>query len=214
MPLRLELSVCLSLVLLGPTVVAVAADERVSFEPSAKEIDAYDFVEVTVKVRPPVAGNPFQDAVVTGQFGQLDGAGGPRSKVEGFCDSTDGTVYRIRFMPTRPGRYAYTVEYRQGDYRQSHSGTLTARDGKRRGLVRIDQAHPWHFVWEGTGEHYFWNGTTTYWLLGWQDENVIREAIDRLARLKVNRIRVALWMVPDYVRAKHGDAIPVGVLLD
>jgi hypothetical protein len=59
--------------------------------------------------------------------------------------------------------------------------------------VRIDKAHPWHFIWEGTGEHYFWNGTTTYWLLDWQDEDVIRQAIDRLARLKVNRIRVALW---------------------
>jgi len=189
MPLRYGLSVCLGLVLFGTTAVAGATAPRVSFEQSAKEIDAYDFVEVTLKVREPAAKNPFQDVVATGQF---EGEKGPPWKVEGFCDSTDGSVYRIRFMPTRPGPYCYTVEHRQGDYRQSHSGTFTARDGKRRGLVRVDKASPWHFVWEGTGEHYFWNGTTTYWLLGWQDEDVIRQAIDRLARLKVNRIRVAL----------------------
>lgn len=55
----------------------------------------------------------------------------------------------------------------------------------------MDKEHPWHFLWEGTGEHYFWNGTTTYWLLGWDDET-IRGNIDRLARLKVNRLRVAI----------------------
>lgn len=51
--------------------------------------------------------------------------------------------------------------------------------------------HPWHFLWEGTGEHYFWNGTTTYWLLGWDDET-IRSSIDRLSGLKVNRLRAAI----------------------
>ncbi|MCL4195369.1 MAG: DUF4038 domain-containing protein, partial [Thermoguttaceae bacterium] len=112
--------------------------------------------------------------------------------VEGFCDSPDGSIYRIRFMPTRPGQYTYRVSFRRGDSEQTHSGRFEARDARRRGLIRVDPKHPWHFQWEGTGEHYFWNGTTTYWLLGWEDEEVIRQAIDRLARLKVNRIRVAL----------------------
>jgi hypothetical protein len=68
---------------------------------------------------------------------------------------------------------------------------FTARDSGWRGLIRVDEEHPWHFLWEGTGEHYFWNGTTTYWLLGWDDET-IRENIDRLSRLKVNRLRTAI----------------------
>src|SRR6185295_10396502 len=55
----------------------------------------------------------------------------------------------------------------------------------------VDPNHPSHFIWRGTGEHFFWNGTTTYWLLGWDDEN-IRKNIDRLARLRVNRLRVLL----------------------
>jgi hypothetical protein len=67
------------------------------------------------------------------------------------------------------------------------------RRGSRRGPVRVDREFPWHFVWEGTGERYFWNGTTAYLLAGWDDET-IAASIDRLARLKVNRIRVALAM--------------------
>jgi hypothetical protein len=179
------------------TLAALAVPQGLSFEQSAQEIDAYEFVEVTLKITGPTAQNPFQDVTVTGHF-QRENA--PPQKAEGFCDSPDGSVYRIRFMPTKPGKYSYKVEFRQGDYRQTHSGKFTARDGKRPGLVRIDKEHPWHFIREGTGEHYFWNGTTTYWLLGWQDENVIQQAIDRLARLKANRIRVALCG-----RTKSGD---------
>ncbi len=168
----------------------VSADGGLAeFSQSAREVDAYDFVEVAVRPPAPVAGNPFRDAVLTGQFqGEKDL---PR-KVEGFCDAADGSVYRIRFMPARPGRHKYTVEFRQGTKTHAHAGEFTARDSGSRGLVRVDRQRPWHFVWEGSGEHYFWNATTTYWLLGWQDDEIIRQAIDRLAGLKVNRIRVAL----------------------
>ncbi|MGQ9573826.1 MAG: apiosidase-like domain-containing protein [Thermoguttaceae bacterium] len=183
---RVLLAFCGLVFLLGSGASGAPA---VRFEQSAREIEAYDFVEVALKVSGASARNPFQDVAVSGQFGRQ---GGPPLRVEGFCDSADGSLYRIRFMPARPGRYSYTVEVRQGDSRQTHSGGFTARDGQRRGLLRVDKEHPWHFVWEGTGEHYFWNGTTAYWLLGWQDEEVIRQAIDRLARLKVNRVRVAL----------------------
>ena len=65
-------------------------------------------------------------------------------------------------------------------------------NGHRRGPIRIDSQNRWHFVWEGTGEHYFFNGTTAYWLMGWRDEKVIQSSIERLHRLKVNRIRVTI----------------------
>jgi hypothetical protein len=58
--------------------------------------------------------------------------------------------------------------------------------------VRADPAHPWHFVWTGTGEHYFLNGTTAFLLMGWNDEQVIRDSLDRLHRFDVNRVRVVL----------------------
>jgi hypothetical protein len=145
-------------------------------------------VEITLSVKSPDAENPFVDAAVEGWFAA---DGGPQAKVDGFCDSVDGSIYRIRFMPTDPGEYRYSVKYRQGSYECNYSGRFTAEDSGHRGLVRVDKDYPWHFVWEGTGEHYFWNGTTTYWLMGW-DDKTIRSNIDRLSRLKVNRLRVAI----------------------
>ena len=56
----------------------------------------------------------------------------------------------------------------------------------------MNPQYPWHFIWEGTGEHYYFNGTTAFWLMGWRDERHIRYSIERLRQLKVNRIRALL----------------------
>jgi len=178
----------IALFLFAGATAAHAAPSGVRFIPSSGSPGRYDFAEVTIQVDQPDAANPFTDAAVEGRFGRQ---GAEPVRVDGFCDSADGSVFRIRFLPTQAGEYHYSVTYRQGAYQTSHAGQFTAQDSKGRGLIRVDKEHPWHFVWEGTGEHYFWNGTTTYWLLGW-DEETIRRNIDRLARLKVNRLRVAI----------------------
>ena len=165
-----------------------AAPAGVRFVQSVESVDCYGFVEITANVDKPDVGNPFSEVSLEGQFTPV---GGQPVTVHGFCDSADGGIFRVRFMPTRPGGYNYSVTYRQGTYEAAHTGRFTAGNAGRRGLIRVDKDHPWHFLWEGTGEHYFWNGTTTYWLLGWDDET-IRGNIDRLARLKVNRLRVAI----------------------
>lgn len=179
----------------------------VSFSQSAAVIEANDFVEITVEAATPDAKNPFVDVAVGGHFGEA-GQGQPVA-VQGFCDSPDGRLFRIRFMPTRPGSYTYEVSYRQGGFRTRHVGTFAAAAGKRRGLLRVDAAYPWHFVWQGTGEHYYLNGTTAFLLMGWEDEQTIRDSIDRLHRLKVNRMRVLLagrsgqfWSEP--IKPGHG----------
>jgi len=135
----------------------------VRFTQSSGEVERYDLVEVTLAVERPSAANPFTDVAVEGTFAR---EGGQPVKLDGFCDSQDGSVFHIRFMPTQAGAHRYSVTYRHGAFEAKHEGAFTVRDGKRRGLVRVDPKHPWHFLWEGTGEHYFWNGTTTYWLLG------------------------------------------------
>jgi hypothetical protein len=169
----------------------VAADDvpEVTFTPSADKVEAYDFLELTLAVRKPTAKNPFTDVTVTGQ---VQREGEPPLSVEGFCDSADGGTYRIRFMPAKPGKYTYSVVFRQGQAKRTHSGQLEISDGHRRGVLRVDREHPWHFVWEGTGEHCFVNGNTAFLLMGWQNEQVIREALERQHRLKVNRLRVLL----------------------
>jgi hypothetical protein len=169
------------------TLAVYAAGVR--FEQSAKTIDRFDFIEVTLIVSNPPAGNPFMDTEVTGEFAVESGA---PVRVDGFCDSDDGSRFRIRFMPTQAGKHTYSVIYKRPDDQHRHAGSFTARAGRRKGIVRVDKEHPTHFVSEGTGEHFFYNSTTAYWLLAFKDEAVIRESIDRLARLKVNRIRTAL----------------------
>jgi hypothetical protein len=162
----------------------------VAFSQSTENLEAYDFVELTAQVSAPHPPNPFTDASIRGTF-ELP-ATGKRWQVEGFCDSQDGSTYRIRFMPSTPGDYTYSVEFHQGWPRRTSTGTFHVSDGHRRGPIRIDPRNRWHFIWEGTGEHYFFNGTTAYWLLGWRDEKIIQSTLDRLHRLKINRMRVTI----------------------
>ncbi|MBP7948736.1 MAG: DUF4038 domain-containing protein [Verrucomicrobiales bacterium] len=165
------------------------AQPTVTFDQPAGEVEAFDFVEVCVQVKGTEAKNPFVDAKMRGSFQITNGA---TLSVEGFCDSADGSRHCIRFMPPAPGTYSFTATYQEGSFNQTTSGKFNVKDGKRRGMLRVDRDHPWHFLWEGTREHYFWNGTTAYWLLGWEDDGIMHAAVDRFAALKVNRMRVAL----------------------
>jgi len=165
------------------------APRDVSFSQSSPAVQVYDFVEVTIRADAPDASNPFTDVTIAGEFGR---AGQRQSAVDGFCDSPDGSVFRVRFMPSAPGEYSYGITFQQGQYRKEYRAGFRAIEGHRRGPVRIDPAYPFHFLWEGTGEHYFFNGTTAFFMMGWRDDEVIQGIIDRLSRLKVNRVRAML----------------------
>jgi hypothetical protein len=156
---RITLSVILWIIAPFQPLVVCNAHADVTFMASTDTIDTYDFVEVTIKVDKPSADNPFTDVVVEGWFAHN---GGEHVQVDGFCDSADGSTFHVRFMPKQPGGYDYRVQYRHGSEESAHNGKFVTRESRRLGLVRVDKDHPWHFVWEGTGEHYFWNGTTTY----------------------------------------------------
>jgi hypothetical protein len=170
--------------------LACAAPKEIVFSQSAASVAAYDFVEITLHVSGPPVGNPFTEAAVTGEFRESNSQA--PIKVDGFSDSSDGTLFRIRFMPAKPGDYAYTVRYAEKGFDRSHEGTFRATASGRKGPIRVDPDHPWHFIWEGTRDHYFFNGTTAFWLMGWRDERVIESSLERLRRLKVNRVRVLL----------------------
>ena len=167
---------------------AFAAEPGVKFTASAAEVACYDFVEVTLNIAKSEAKNPFTDVTLDGSFNLK---GERPLAVDGFCDDADGRLFRIRFMPSKPGAYEYTVKYREGAFEKTHQGVFQAKDEKKKGLVRVDPEFPSHFQWEGSKERYFWNGTTTYWLAGWDDET-IRQSLDRLDHLKVTRVRAAL----------------------
>lgn len=173
-----------------PEKVQVAVLPDMEFSQSVDSIEAYDFLEVRITVSNPTAKNPFTDVFVTGKI-EKDGRS-TKFAVEGFCDSPDGTIFLVRYMPVEPGDYRYTVTYWQDNLQRAHSGTFKAVNGGRRGMIDVDSEYPWHFIWKGTGEHYFLNGTTAFLLMGWDDEKIIRESLSRFHSLSVNRVRVLL----------------------
>lgn len=167
-----------------------AAPRDVSLSAPPPTVEAYDVLELTATVMAPDASNPFTDASLEGDFAV---AGTGKSwHVSGFCDSDDGSLFRIRFMPAALGTYTFNIVFSQGTFSRNFKGEFRATLSHRRGPVRVDSQYPWHFIWEGTSEHYFFNGTTAYWLLGWKDDRVVQYSLERLHRLKVNRLRVTL----------------------
>ena len=167
-----------------------AIPQKVTFSVAPQQIDAFDYVEITATVDAPDVHNPFVDATLTGMFETVDGR--QHWNIEGFCDSADGSIFRIRFMPMQARSYKYSLKFAQGGFEKTTTGMFQAVDAHRRGILRVDPQYPWHFIWAGTGEHFFFNGTTAYWLMGWRDDRTIQYSIERLHRLQVNRMRVTL----------------------
>ncbi len=161
------------------------------------------------EVAQPQAKNPFADASFTAV---ITTPGGKQVPVAGFCADEKGEQYQLRYMPAEKGKHAIRMTFSEnGKEMKEVEMPFTVEDKKLPGPVKIDKDHPHHFVYAGSGEHYFWNGTTTYWLLGVRDDAKIAAAIDRLAKLKVNRIRVALnartkdggrWFEPQVTNTK------------
>src|SRR5262252_925206 len=84
---------------------------NISFSQPVGTVETYDYIEVIATVDKPDVRNPFFDASLSGTFAKADGS--DRRNIEGFCDSTNGSLFRVRFMPSSPGNYSYSVIYRQ-----------------------------------------------------------------------------------------------------
>jgi hypothetical protein len=160
----------------------------VRFVPGPVAIETQDFAEVEVRSAAS-ASNPFVSFALQGKLRMPDGK---TLNVDGFADAADGSVHRIRFLAVRPGSYSYDLQFDNGSEKGTYRGTFTAKPSQRKGLLAVDPQHPFHFLWSGTGDRYFWNGLTTYALLGWKNDAYIGEIIDRAAAYKVNRLRVTL----------------------
>lgn len=178
-------------VALGMT--ARAADRpRVEIERSRSAVaqdGVFGLVEYQCRVSAPQAKNPFQDAAFAAV---VTTPGGKTVPVPGFCADDAGQTYLVRYMPGASGRHAIRLTFTDATGSATSEAHFDVAKQSYPGPVRVDPKYPHHFVRAGGDEHFFWNGTTTYWLLGVQDDARIAGAIDRLAGLKVNRLRVAL----------------------
>lgn len=161
-----------------------------SFRPS--RVAVYDFGELLLRVPPPAVADPFTDVEVTAT---LSAPGRGPVEVQGFCDSDDRSQFRVRFMPRQIGTHQYTVRYAVPSLGVEHvlSGTFVATPSRSKGPVRIDSDHPFHFVREGTGEHYFYSGATAYHVLSWKQSSRTRAHLSRIATAGANRVRFLLY---------------------
>src|SRR5215467_636974 len=88
----------LVLFVINPLSYTLAAAPRdVSFSVPRSAVEAYDVFELSASVPSPDAANPFTDVSFEGDFSLP--AAGKSWHVSGFCDSTDGSTFRLRFMP-------------------------------------------------------------------------------------------------------------------
>lgn len=168
---------------------------RLTLDATPSHVDTYDFIELAIHIDPPTPGvNPFTDASVSATvFGD---AAGP-IVVDGFCDSPDGSLFKLRFMPRNPGYYYFFLLYRDPSHTLSYTHAdhedagFHAHASNRPGLVQVDPEYPYHFRDANSGQPWFWNSTTAYMLAGLSLPNA-RRALDRLARHHISRVRMAL----------------------
>ncbi|MGL4631856.1 MAG: DUF4038 domain-containing protein [Leadbetterella sp.] len=178
-----------------------------TFSPQA--VKTHEIWEGTCTLKKWAGKNPFSEVKLTGTFAH---ASGQVTGVTGFCDDQDGMIYKIRFLPTKPGVYAYDLMISADGKTENIAGNFEVKKSDNQGILRVDPENPWHFITDGNQKHFFWNSTTTYWMLGWKDDKIIDAAIDRLGKLKVNRIRVAInarahggtrWSEPNVVESSN-----------
>ena len=74
---------------------------------SKEQVEVYDFQEIKINIKKPDPKlNPFKQVRLSATFTAEKGG---TKTVEGFCDSQDGSLYRLRFMPDQVGKYNFEV---------------------------------------------------------------------------------------------------------
>lgn len=170
-----------------PALSAFAATPHVDFAASSASVACHDFLEVTLRVSDAETGSSAH-ATVTGVL-SLDGR--TATTVEGFVDDEEGRSHRIRFMPSQPGNYNYSVTYRSGEQVTTYEGRFEATEAAVKGMLRVDPEFPNHFQWTGTKERFFWNGLTACASMAC-DADALDRCLERLDRARITGIRVAI----------------------
>ena len=149
---------------------------------AADSIGQWDVFEVDLNG--PTNGNPFLDVTFSARFTQ----GTNWVEANGFYDGAG--VYRVRFMPEKPGEWQYTTESSSAEL-NGRTGTfsVTAPSPDNHGPVRI--AHEFHFAY-ADGTPYRELGTTCYaWVH--QNEALQEETLKTLATSPFNKVRMCVF---------------------
>ena len=177
------------------SIAGVARPIQVALEAPAS-VSRFDQAEFVLRVERGSFTNPFTEAELTGEFKPSNGAA---IRVLGFADSTDGTVFRLRFSPQLAGAtYTYKLRFQGQGTDQEFSGNLVSRPvSDRAGPVIVDPRNRKHFIHMGSGTGFHHLGYTAYHLLDPSNNDAQVDAtIDYCARMGFNKIRFLLTGYP------------------
>ncbi len=146
-----------------------------------KQVERWGIAEITCYG--PSEGNPFLEQSVKGRFcGKNETV-----TVEGFYDGEG--VYKIRFMPSFPGTYTFSVESSFMEEETEGTFLVTPASEGNHGPVRV--AGTYHFAYED-GTPYYSVGTTCYvWEL--QSDERISQTLESLKKAQFNKIRFCIF---------------------
>jgi hypothetical protein len=169
-----------TLVLIAATSLPAAA--LVSTGSTAEQWGIYE-----IELKGPSEGNPFVDV----RFSAIFDHGGTQVAVPGFYDG-DG-MYRVRFMPDKPGIWKYRTESNRWDL-TGKAGEFTVHPAGpgNHGPVRVH--HTFHFAY-ADGTPFKPIGTTIY---NWIDtpEELQEETLRTLAASPFNKARMLITQQP------------------
>jgi hypothetical protein len=172
---------------LGAWLLAVPASAR-----GEAAVEQWGVAEVVL--RGPSEGNPFTEVELTARVAREDHA----LELTGFYDG-DG-VYRLRFMPDRPGTWSYTTRSNRAGL-DGKTGTIeVARPSPgNHGPVRV--RNTFHFEY-ADGTPYFQVGTTCY---AWthQAEALEEQTLETLRHAPFNKLRMCVF--PKYYAYNLGE---------
>ena len=137
-----------------------------------------------IALRGPTNGNPFLDVKFSARFTQGTNA----VEANGFYDG-DG-IYRVRFMPEKPGEWRYVTESSSTELNgKTGEFTVTTPLPDNHGPVYV--ANTYHFAY-AAGTPYKELGTTCYvWQL--QPETLQEQTLKTLAASPFNKIRFCVF---------------------
>ncbi|MDP0500825.1 MAG: DUF5060 domain-containing protein [Verrucomicrobiota bacterium JB022] len=163
------------LALLGSHLTAWA----VTAPSSVEQWDVYE-----IELEGPSDGNPFAEVRLTGTFSD----GEQSTEVAGFYDG-DG-VYRIRFMPPKPGNWTFQTRSNRTDLtNQQGAFEVTPAQGDNHGPIHV--AYTYHFAY-ADGTPYKPIGTTSY---SWthRTEEMQERTLKTLAEAPFNKLRMGVF---------------------
>ncbi len=140
--------------LLGAVLVTIS---YLSFSQTANQATKWKVMEIVLQAEKQYD-NPFKEVRITAAF---TGPEGTKISTKGFWDG--GKTYKVRFTPTREGKWTYLITSNKSDRGLMNRGAFTAGAAPvdQHGFVRKDVAYPYHFVYDDGTRYYMW-GTTYY----------------------------------------------------